>query len=167
MSYMTRTHAKRLLHLADVLDDLPRKDFDICNFMRPSKKSLCGSAGCALGWATTIPEFRRAGLKLVDYLPVFIPTSPAEAARCDQRCQETWKEPAPPAFQGYAAGTFFFGLTHEEVDSVFDPNGYPEVFETDSNRTVTPKMAAKKIRAVVKKHHPELARARKQTKTAA
>ncbi|WP_230684392.1 hypothetical protein, partial [Streptococcus pneumoniae] len=54
----------RLNLLADFLDTLPRKKFDFSRFgngdlrLEPS----CKAAGCALGWATTIPQFRRLGL---------------------------------------------------------------------------------------------------------
>lgn len=60
---------KRLLKLADFLDTVPRKKFDLTHWVGQSyvgKLSLsCGTTACALGWATTIPAFRKLGLRMV------------------------------------------------------------------------------------------------------
>lgn len=68
------TGNKRLLKLADFLEKLHadkkrRKQFDYTNWVNRAlwkgKADLsCGTTACALGWATTIPEFRKAGLRL-------------------------------------------------------------------------------------------------------
>lgn len=50
---------QRLLRLADFLETVPPAQFDM-------RMWWCGSRGCALGWACTIPEFVKAGLHLND-----------------------------------------------------------------------------------------------------
>jgi hypothetical protein len=64
-----RTSAKRLLLLADFLEELPPGRFDYAQWAGmdwQGKEDLsCGTSACALGWATTMPVFRRLGLRLV------------------------------------------------------------------------------------------------------
>jgi len=64
-----RINIDRLLKLAGFLDELPHKNFTFnswVGFGFNGKLDLsCGTTACALGWATTIPEFRGAGLCLV------------------------------------------------------------------------------------------------------
>jgi hypothetical protein len=59
---------RRLLALADLLEKLPRKRFDYSNWVGDNwtgdPKLSCGTTACALGWATTMPNLRRAGLRL-------------------------------------------------------------------------------------------------------
>ncbi len=59
---------RRLLVLADFLETLPPERFDYGRWAGESWKGKpdlsCGTTACALGWATTIPEFRKLGLRL-------------------------------------------------------------------------------------------------------
>jgi hypothetical protein len=59
---------KRLLKLADFLETVPRKRFDFTKWVGLDWKGKadlsCGTSACAIGWATTIPSFRKLGLKL-------------------------------------------------------------------------------------------------------
>ncbi len=49
---------RRLLVLADFLETkVPREHFDMGTWW-------CKSAGCAIGWGCTIPEFQAAGLRI-------------------------------------------------------------------------------------------------------
>lgn len=70
-------NAKRLLKLADFLETVPKDNFDMgvvyedegmfagdCAPKYPQPKKHCGTAACAMGWATAIPSFRKAGLHL-------------------------------------------------------------------------------------------------------
>lgn len=50
---------ERLTTLADFLDTVPEEKFDIGIWF-----NKCRTAGCAVGWATTIPEFKNDGLEL-------------------------------------------------------------------------------------------------------
>lgn len=58
---------RRLLLLADLLDRVPPDKFNMSTWASSHlpvmrRRPRCASAACALGWATTIPEF---GLELV------------------------------------------------------------------------------------------------------
>lgn len=59
----------RLLKLAALLETVDPKNFDMGTWgraKRSAKKSpQCCTRACALGWATAIPEFHAAGLRLV------------------------------------------------------------------------------------------------------
>ncbi len=61
-------HVDRLLLLADFLETVPPERFDMARWTGvdwAGKSDLsCGTAACAMGWATTIPQFRKLGLKL-------------------------------------------------------------------------------------------------------
>lgn len=67
---------KRRLHaLIKFMDKVPAKRFTMDWFSNAgfnkqiSLKSDCGASACALGWATAIPSFRRAGLRMIDAAP--------------------------------------------------------------------------------------------------
>jgi hypothetical protein len=66
---LSKTHKRRLLKLATFLDELPENRFNYRHWVDKDtwkgKPDLsCGTTACALGWATTIPEFRNLGLRL-------------------------------------------------------------------------------------------------------
>jgi len=80
----------RLRMLATFLDDVPPEKFDIGFYW-------CGTKGCAMGWAASIPSFRAAGWLLSDR---------------DQA----------PQYQGYVsydAASAFFGITVDEAYDLF------------------------------------------------
>lgn len=60
---------RRLLVLAEFLEKLPPERFDYGTWVgrnwAGAKDLSCGTRACALGWATTIPEFQEAGLCLI------------------------------------------------------------------------------------------------------
>lgn len=57
---------KRLLKLADFLDTVPRRSFDIGLYAKHTPR--CGTMACAIGYAGLMTCFRRAGLKTAVYL---------------------------------------------------------------------------------------------------
>lgn len=61
-------YKRRLLSLAKFLEKLPRERFDYESWVGDDWKGKedlsCGTTACALGWATTIPSLRKAGLRL-------------------------------------------------------------------------------------------------------
>ena len=68
---------RRLLKLADFLDRLPPKRFNYATWVGgdwDGRQDLsCGTTACALGWACTIPAFRRLGLRLSSYgVPILL-----------------------------------------------------------------------------------------------
>lgn len=64
-----QTGNKRLRKLTDLLDTVPDERFDYVRWVGSNwqgKSDLsCGTTACALGWATTIPAFRKLGLRLL------------------------------------------------------------------------------------------------------
>lgn len=103
----TRTAGlRRLLKLADFLDALPPARFDYGVWVRSdwqgSSDLSCGTAACALGWATTIPEFRKMGLRLVRRFKSGVPVYKSR--------------------EGASAAAAFFGVTDEEAFYLFVRN---------------------------------------------
>lgn len=58
----------RMLKWAAMLERVPNRSFDMKFYARSKTvmkdKPVCSTAACALGWATAVPEFHRAGLEL-------------------------------------------------------------------------------------------------------
>lgn len=65
---MKPVHAKRLLRLADFLENLPDERFNFSVWVGSTWKGhedlSCGTTACALGWAAAMPEFRKLGARL-------------------------------------------------------------------------------------------------------
>lgn len=61
-------YKRRYLKLADFLDTVKRKDFNFKFWISPNwdgKQVIsCGTTGCALGHAATMPIFRRLGMSI-------------------------------------------------------------------------------------------------------
>ena len=111
-------YKKRLLALADFLDRLPAKRFqynywfhnDITNpDTNPypdggpinALKHFCGTTACALGWATTMPRFRRLGLHWQHLTPRI-----------------------PDNDNVFGSAAVIFGISSHEAMYLFSPN-YP------------------------------------------
>ncbi len=74
----------RMLYLAKFLRGLPPERFDYSSWVGDTwlkKQDLsCGTTACALGWAATIPEFRKStGLRLVESFGRGVVTAPGVA----------------------------------------------------------------------------------------
>jgi hypothetical protein len=124
-----RTGNRRLLKLAAFLETLPRRKFDYMTWsssIAPGEytKDLCGTTGCAMGWACTMPEFRRLGLRMHFGIPSF-----------PSKFEGGWA-------RGNDAADELFGLSGDEAYKVFHPRN-----ERESK--ATPKYVAEKIRAFV------------------
>ncbi len=60
---------RRLLVLAEFLETkVPRDKFNLGDWATSLDSNECGTAACAVGWATTIPAFADAGLRLCAHL---------------------------------------------------------------------------------------------------
>lgn len=70
-------------------------------------EAKCGTSGCAVGWATTIPEFKRAGLHLASVVG-----------------SSTLCEPKFGRSGGFEAAERFFGLSYNEANYLFAPEYY-------------------------------------------
>lgn len=102
--------AKRLLRLAKLLRSVPRKRFDMTIWAngvlcgRPNEtKRRCSTSACALGWATTIPSFNKAGLRQT-------------VATGSEELQICYRD-----YSGYSAATAFFLITHVAAYWLFSP----------------------------------------------
>ncbi len=111
--------AKRLLTLADHLDTVPKREFDMAYWK-------CGTTACAIGHACSIPSFRRAGLKLVG------------AQIYDDGAPYIQHYPEFDDEVGFDAAANFFDIDDREAESLF---GYRE--------PETPKRVAKRIRKFI------------------
>jgi len=62
------TGLRRLLYLARLLEKLPRRRFYFGTWVggkwKGSPDLSCGTAACAFGWATTVKQWRKEGLRL-------------------------------------------------------------------------------------------------------
>lgn len=133
-------HKNRLLKLADFLDTVPRKKFNLYDWI--TKKSdntattidhikKCGFAGCAVGWAMTLPSFKKAGLKSM--------------GRQQYRFQygQAFSIPYYKGKENWFAVAEFFGVVGYDAEELFSVDSYSE--------NATPKMVARRIRKFVKK----------------
>ncbi len=120
---------ERLERLAGFLEGLPPEKLDMgrwaggaCLDPRSREQGGCGTTACALGWATTIPEFQAAGLKLRerDWGPGFTP------------CVETPDYDAT----GFEAGMVFFDLSYTQALHLFEPSEYPNYEDVSVGQVV-------------------------------
>lgn len=95
---------QKLLALAKHLKSIPDKNFDMESWC--DNKKSCGSAACALGWASTLFY----GLKLEDYGP-------------------RYKE-----HEGLDAGAALFGITGQEAQELFLPADYDQQYDEATGR---------------------------------
>jgi hypothetical protein len=106
-----KVYINRLLKLADFLMTVPKERFDFGSWVGEDWKGKpnlsCGTTACALGWATTIPLLRKAGLMLK-----FTP---------DEYSSVTLKH--NPNTSSEYAGMEVFGLTLDEFEYLFTSYG--------------------------------------------
>lgn len=121
---------RRLNKLADFLETVPKERFRYDVWVGKDWKGKpdlsCGTRACAAGWATTMPEFRRLGLRL-EYTP---------GAEWQYVINIKSKEVYNKAV--YALEPIFGPLS----ESVFVP-------VEDFEEKLTPKQVAKKIRRLI------------------
>lgn len=134
-----RVYRKRLLFLADFLEQLPKKNF---NYGEWYKKDHCGTTGCALGWAATLPRFKKLGLHL--HKDKYYGRMPV--------CKGEYRE--------YAA-MGIFGLTAGEAEYLFVPMNSRNSSAVDTTyglglpSKATPKQMAKFLRKFTKARFPK------------
>lgn len=139
-------YKRRLLKLADFLEKLPKERFDFSRWVGNNwggKSNLsCGTSACAIGWASTIPSFRKAGLVLklnitnasVNYK--FVP-----AMKDDN---------FPTPDSSFRVGLEIFGLSKYDFDNLFVP-GLSCGGRLAEN--ATPKMVANHIKNFVRQKY--------------
>lgn len=143
------TSNRRLLKLADFLDALPRKRFNyevwVGQDWQGAPDLSCGTTACALGWAATMPEFRRLGLKLDRS-----DRDPASGFIAPWMSGGTVKLPTGEV--GEEAAAEVFGLTFDEACYLFDPSTdlyYAESAPLSPDEHATAKRVARHIRQFV------------------
>lgn len=129
---------KRLLKLAEFLETkVPAARFDLAYWVDPKtwkgKADLsCGTSACAMGWATTMPYFKRLGL--------YVESDHGSGAHLtladDRGCSYNWEVPQA-----------LFRIDELEALELFDA----EYFGESEKSPATPKQVAKRIRAFVKR----------------
>ena len=136
---------RRLLSLANLLRQVPREHFDFTNWVQDKApkfekdaplKLSCGTAGCALGWATSVPALRRAGLKIKIFDEDGIGNGKIIGS-------DIAFHNGDDVYFGLNAGAAVFGIDFFESSSLF--------FSRGGERNVTPKQVAKKIETFVAK----------------
>lgn len=135
-----KTGDKRLLVLAAFLRTLKRERFNYSEWVgsdwQGASDLSCGTQACALGWATTIPAFRRLGLRLYRYEGIGVgqvglfETGRSKAYESDP----------------FGAAEQVFGLSTGEALYVFAPSDGGE-------HKATPKRVATKIERFVESGH--------------
>jgi hypothetical protein len=152
---MKAFHKKRLMKLVELLQRIEPEKFDIDQWMstdfdslyndkspstkKPVKAEECGSAGCGMGWATTIPSFRKAGLLLFRNVSTYDRTVISRGCQVVLTDLKTKK----PIASEYEAAALFFGLDFDQAMAIFHPNGYPR------DKITTPMMVSRKIRKLL------------------
>lgn len=120
-----REGLRRLLVLADFLETVPASRFHMDVWVGDDWKGAadlsCGTAACAMGWATTIPEFQQLGLRLVAF------------SRYGGR-------PQFYGYQDFEAAVAFFRI--DECDANM-------LFTSEPDRNESPKVVATRLRDFV------------------
>lgn len=110
--------------LATVPDDRLRMERWFDHLPEEDERHPCGFAGCAAGWATTIPEFQAVGLVRVGQYIHYHP--PGEK----------------PEELVWHALSKFFDLYYRDRDHLFDPATY---YDRDALGRITTEMVVARI----------------------
>jgi hypothetical protein len=105
---MTREESdRRLMLLVDLLRQVPETKFTYHQWATELDLNTCGTAACALGWATTIPEL---GLVLRTHGDV------SHAFPVVHHKNATWQ---PSHLGALASASLAFGISKQEADWLF------------------------------------------------
>ena len=124
-------NSKRLLKLADHLDTVPRKVFNMGTWYDVDTDAApsCQTQACAMGHATNVPAFRRLGLR---------------KEQTYEDCNTKSYDVTMPGCRnggGMDAAVELFGIKRDDAEVLFSP-AYDKAPET-------PKQVAKRIRRFV------------------
>lgn len=156
---MDQIYKDRILLLADFLEQLPPKRFNFSTWVGYDwggrEDLLCGTTACGLGWATTIPEFRTLGLRLMKF-------DKPGAAPHPQLVDDPETEPSFAWASTCKATKHVFGLTIDETEYLFTPMSEEEELDEDNrdpdaqgedgrlSEWASPKRLARHLREFVK-----------------
>lgn len=139
------TSRNRLLAVARKLRSIRREQFYFGNWASPEwqgKPDLsCGTTACGLGWATTIPSLRKAGLRIVRRAGGHIPVLGDHVPH-----------------YGTDAAAELFGITFYEAAFLFLPEIYNDEGEKSPARDCTPKQLARHIERFCRRRFPARSR---------
>lgn len=130
---MNKVGARRLLKLSKFLKDNKRKINVNMSYWALSEHNgmpECGSSACALGWATTIPSFRKAGLRLY-------------YKSANARCYVQYNKERHPV----SAASKFFNISEDDAQHIF--TDWAHVYGAKAINEV-----CRKIEKLVKEYHP-------------
>lgn len=147
-------YTKRMLKLADFLDELPRQKFDFrVIFTQGTKPPLealragahrCGTVGCAIGW-----------------MPAVFPRDVKWSSWADRDVAQGVCLRSAAQEIDFEAAAVFFGLDIKESEYLFSPNGSmmksDEIIEHRIGGAATPKQVAAHIRRFVAQKQAEAA----------
>jgi hypothetical protein len=125
---------ERLATLAAFLEKLPMKLFCF-EWGVPKLPTKKRQFGCPLGWATTIPELKKAGL--------------GTRRGVENEILMSYKE-----HLGLEAVQEFFGLSFDEAWETFTPDGYRLLREQGQ---LSPQVVASRLRLLITKPKEDLA----------
>ena len=130
---MQEIYRNRLLKLADFLDTVPPERFDYARWVGESWQGdpdlSCGTTACALGWASTIPEFRKLGLRLKkNNWDLFNPTYVGLDTETDEDLADK-----SSYLLTLEASKYIFGLSNQETNELFTPEGYAMYYRKSFN----------------------------------
>ncbi len=138
---MAHVYRKRLLKVADVTDEAAAKErFYFGSYVGgknefypgegwQGKANLsCGTSACAMGWATTVPAFRRLGLQMYRS---YKSSSGFYSGRVCLKGSEG------QADADVLAGEKLFGISRTEYYSLFIPSSPTEVKTVNANLGIT------------------------------
>lgn len=118
----------------DVLQKLQEKAGDGEAFDDNVRPIHCRTVGCAMGWAATIPSFRKAGLELRFGQISPLDTKPGKSTVITYQGEE-----------GYSAASLFFDVEYYVACILFGPDYYTV------NQWTQPKAVAKRIYELLEK----------------
>lgn len=134
---------RRLLVLAEFLDKLPPERFEYSHWIADdgsATKTSCGTSGCALGWAASMPEFQALGLEIV-------PSGPLSGIK--YKGSSWWENYAIVRIFGTGLDDLFFPHLCEKSceDQLDEETGRCPKYSADHN--ASPQYVAEKIRKFV------------------
>jgi hypothetical protein len=102
----------------------------------------CDTVACALGWATTIPEFSKLGLKMTWF------NDPSAIDELDKGDEISGEVKFGNSYSSIEAASKFFDIDIDQANNIFgaDQDNYGIPY----NRRITPQMVAAKIRKLVR-----------------
>lgn len=98
------------------------------------RQNACRTTACAMGHATMIPKFRKAGLGLTKDFDIFL----------GARYMLVYQDPEGKVHEAFAAAAAFFGIDEDESQHLFDPAYY------EPNHRRDPKYVVARLNKLIK-----------------